>query len=132
MTVFSSMALMDPVGFMGAFPFAQKGAQMPTSTTTATMRILRAKEVRARTGLSRSTIYLAVRDGKFPPPITLGPHSIGWTSSAIDAWIESKVEGSRWPLPAPPRKPAEQKRPPTASPDKGCKSAMKTAQEQQQ
>ena len=57
--------------------------------------ILRLPEVKARTGLSRSTIYLRVAEGKFPPPINLGERSVGWLESEIDAWIAKRIELSR-------------------------------------
>lgn len=57
--------------------------------------ILRRKQVEARTGLSRSTIYAAVKDGTFPAPISLGARAVGWMSSDIDNWIENRVIMSR-------------------------------------
>lgn len=57
--------------------------------------ILRLPEVKARTGLSRSTIYLRIAEGKFPPPINLGERSVGWVESEIDAWIAKRIEISR-------------------------------------
>lgn len=45
--------------------------------------------VQSRTGLSRSTIYAYISQGKFPKPIHLGARSVGWLSADIDAWIES-------------------------------------------
>jgi len=57
--------------------------------------ILRLPDVRARTGLSRSTIYLRIAEGKFPPPINLGERSVGWLESEIDAWIAKRIELSR-------------------------------------
>ena len=45
--------------------------------------------VQSRTGLSRSTIYAYISQGKFPKPIHLGARSVGWLSTDIDAWIES-------------------------------------------
>ncbi len=61
--------------------------------------ILRLPEVKARTGLSRSTIYLRIAEGKFPPPINLGERCVGWLESEIDAWIAKRIELSR-PQPA--------------------------------
>lgn len=55
--------------------------------------ILRRKEVEARTGLSRSTIYLHISKGTFPKPISLGPRAVGWIESEIDAWFASRIEG---------------------------------------
>ena len=46
--------------------------------------ILRFPLVRARTGLSRSTIYLKVSEGSFPRPISLSARSVGWVESEID------------------------------------------------
>lgn len=57
--------------------------------------ILRLPEVKARTGLSRSTIYLRIAEGKFPPPINLGERSVGWVESEIEAWIAERIELSR-------------------------------------
>jgi prophage regulatory protein len=61
----------------------------------AALTILRRKQVQARTGLSRSTIYLKISKGEFPPPIALGARAVGWLSSAIDQWIEQCVAASR-------------------------------------
>lgn len=56
--------------------------------------ILRLPQVKARTGLSRSSIYLAVRRGEFPQPISLGPRAVGWVESSIDQFIEAKIKAS--------------------------------------
>lgn len=53
-------------------------------------RILRRNEVEQITGLKRSTIYAAIKDKKFPPPIKLIDRAIGWPESVINDWIESK------------------------------------------
>jgi prophage regulatory protein len=53
-------------------------------------RILRDQEVGNRTGLSRTTRWRLIRDGKFPKPIKLTEHAIGWRESAIEAWLESR------------------------------------------
>ena len=57
--------------------------------------ILRLPSVKARTGLSRSTIYLRVSDGSFPSPISLGARSVGWVESDIEEWISHKIRQSR-------------------------------------
>jgi len=53
-------------------------------------RILRIAEVVARTGLSRSTIYLMMGQGQFPAPGKLGKRAVGWSSVAIDQWIDQR------------------------------------------
>ena len=53
--------------------------------------ILRLPAVQTKSGLSRSTIYSFISQGKFPKPIHLGARSVGWVSTEIDAWIESRI-----------------------------------------
>ena len=55
-------------------------------------RMLRAPEVGERTGLSRITIWRKVRAGTFPPPIELGPNTIGWLESVIDDWLANRPQ----------------------------------------
>ena len=60
-----------------------------------THTILRLPAVKARTGLSRSTIYLRVAEGTFPRAISLGGRAVGWVESEIQQWLEEKIEASR-------------------------------------
>jgi prophage regulatory protein len=53
--------------------------------------ILRLPAVKARTGLSRSTIYQRIQHGEFPPPYSLGGRSVGWLESEISGWIAEKI-----------------------------------------
>jgi len=57
--------------------------------------ILRLPIVKARTGLSRSTIYLRVSEGSFPKPVSLGARSVGWVESEIQDWLEKRIKASR-------------------------------------
>jgi prophage regulatory protein len=54
-----------------------------------TQTILRLPAVRERTGLSRSSIYLKISEGKFPRPLSLGARAIGFLASEVDEWIAS-------------------------------------------
>ena len=69
----------------------------------APMRILRLPEVHARTGLARSTIYLAVSEDRFPKPIALGERAVGWIEAEVDAWLREQIDASRCE-PEPPRR----------------------------
>ena len=51
-------------------------------------RFLRRPEVTARTGLSRSTIYVRVADGSFPKPVS-------WIEEEVDEWIRQQIAASR-------------------------------------
>lgn len=68
------------------------------------LTILRRKQVEARTGLSRSTIYAKLRsnpkrpndyDSTFPKPVAVGAKAVGWIEAEIDAWLTAQVEKSR-------------------------------------
>lgn len=50
--------------------------------------ILRIKAVVEVTGLSKSTIYQFVADGRFPKPVQLGPRAVGWLNSDVQQWID--------------------------------------------
>ena len=63
--------------------------------TRAPVRILRLPEVLARTGLSRSTIYVRVDQGRFPKPVSLGARAVGWIESEVDRWIQERIAESR-------------------------------------
>ncbi|MEE9249651.1 MAG: AlpA family phage regulatory protein [Alphaproteobacteria bacterium] len=52
--------------------------------------MLSARDVVARVGLHRSTIWKRVRAGTFPAPIQLGDNKIGWPEAEISAWLESR------------------------------------------
>ena len=57
--------------------------------------ILRLPTVIARTGLSRSTIYLRIANGAFPAAINLGPRAVGWLESDIETWLTARIHASR-------------------------------------
>lgn len=76
---------------------------MTTQLNTA-LTILRRKQVEARTGLSRSSIYAKLRhnpkrpsdyDPTFPRQVSVGAKSVGWIQAEIDAWLTAQVEKSR-------------------------------------
>ena len=53
--------------------------------------ILRLPTVKARTGLSRSTIYLRVSRGTFPAPVPLGGRVVGWIEAEVNAWLTARI-----------------------------------------
>ncbi|MBO6689275.1 MAG: AlpA family transcriptional regulator [Henriciella sp.] len=55
-----------------------------------TNKILRREEVLNRTGLSVSTLYYFMKEGRFPQRIKLGVRSVGWLEKDIDDWINSR------------------------------------------
>ncbi len=60
-------------------------------STHGALAILRRRQVQARTGLSRTTLYSRISDGGFPAPVPLGKRSVGWVASEVDAWIAARI-----------------------------------------
>jgi len=59
-------------------------------------KIIRLPEVKNKTGLSRSSIYLRMSNGKFPLSISLGgSRAIGWLESDIEQWLEDCIAASK-------------------------------------
>ncbi len=63
--------------------------------TRKQVRFLRLPEVLARTGLSRSTIYVRLDQGRFPRPVSLGARGVGWIESEVDEWMWARIAASR-------------------------------------
>lgn len=59
----------------------------------APMAILRLPAVKARTGLSRATIYRKIQSDDFPRPHQLSRRAVGWLESDIEAWIATCIAG---------------------------------------
>jgi len=53
-------------------------------------RLLRLRDVLARTGLSKSAVYSRIDAGTFPRPVSLGARAVAWHERDISAWIESR------------------------------------------
>lgn len=54
-------------------------------------RLLRRREVEARTGLSRSGIYARMAEGTFPATVDLGGRSVAWLENEVDAWVQTRI-----------------------------------------
>lgn len=55
-------------------------------------QILRRKEVEKRLGLSRSSIYVMMAEGRFPKSVKLGHRDVGWRSDDLQRWLDEKSE----------------------------------------
>lgn len=58
-------------------------------------RILRLPAVKEITGLSRSTIYLRINEGKFPASVPLGERAVGWVDAEVHEWLANQIKSSR-------------------------------------
>jgi prophage regulatory protein len=57
--------------------------------------LLRLPAVKARTGLCRSGIYLAMKNGTFPTPVKISERCIAWPDADIEYWIEARTTASK-------------------------------------
>jgi prophage regulatory protein len=59
--------------------------------------ILRMRQLTQRIGMSRSWVYLAVSDGRFPQPIKLARNgtAVGWLESEVEAYLSGRIEETR-------------------------------------
>ena len=53
---------------------------------------MRLNAVKECCGLSRSSIYKYIQDGKFPKPIRLGERAVGWLESEIENFLSQRIE----------------------------------------
>ena len=58
-----------------------------------TQKILRLPAVLDQSGLSRSTIYLQIKQGLWTKPIPLGFRAAGWPSDEVAAIIAARISG---------------------------------------
>lgn len=54
-------------------------------------KFLRLNDIKNITGLSRSTIYLMIKNGDFPNSVKIGARAVGWIDSDLQSWIESRI-----------------------------------------
>jgi len=66
---------------------------MTEDSTAHLYSILRRKQVQARTGLSRSTMYDRIKTGTFPKPVALGPRAVGWPEGEVAALNAARIAG---------------------------------------
>jgi predicted DNA-binding transcriptional regulator AlpA len=57
-------------------------------------RFLSEVEVKARTGLSRTTRWRGARSGWFPKPRVIAPNRIAWLASEIDGYQDACAAGT--------------------------------------
>lgn len=57
-------------------------------------RIIRMKEVSHITGLSKSTIYQYMDEGKFPQSFSLGGQMRGWSLSSVSLWVRERINSN--------------------------------------
>jgi prophage regulatory protein len=59
------------------------------------MSFLRLPDVKAVTGLSKTSLYTLIREKSFPAPVRLGPRAVAWLKSEVRQWAAQRVQASR-------------------------------------
>ena len=62
---------------------------------TENVRLIRRKEVQAKTGLGASSIYAMMQQGTFPKAVNISERRVAWIESEVDAWIAERVAKHR-------------------------------------
>jgi prophage regulatory protein len=70
----------------------RSGTQFMTSSPET---LLRRRSVEARTGLTKAAIYRLMPTGDFPLPVDIGPKTVAWKESEVNAWIDSRAKTTR-------------------------------------
>lgn len=83
-----------------AWPFSIGGERMTQrtyvmqATQQQPRQFLRLKQVEAKTGYRRSTLYAKIKAGEFPNSYALGARAVGWLNSDVENWIEARIQAA--------------------------------------
>lgn len=55
-------------------------------------RVLRRGDLKAATGLSPSSIYRLIKEGKFPAAVPLGAKAVGWLRTDVENWLSQQQQ----------------------------------------
>jgi len=64
---------------------------MQFNDTNNAHSFIRLRQVLNRTGLTRSTLYAYIRDGRFPAPVPISERCVAWVEAEIDRWIADRI-----------------------------------------
>ncbi len=64
-------------------------------TQHTTPQFYRLPALKARLGVSGSTIWNWTKQGKFPKPIKLAENTTAWTAESVEAWAQSRIAASK-------------------------------------
>ena len=79
-------------------PYSQKPAELNldgASSKLDDVAFLRLPEVKAITGLSKSSLYALIKEKSFPAPIRVGARAVAWVRSEVRQWAAERVHASR-------------------------------------
>ena len=73
----------------------QAGSRAYEANDLDEVTFLRLPDVKAITGLSKTSLYALIREKSFPPPVRLGVRTVAWVKSEVRQWAVDRVHASR-------------------------------------
>lgn len=68
---------------------------MNAAKLPAEVELIKIAEVRRITSMSTTYIYEHMLDNTFPKQVRLGPRSVAWVKSEVQAWAQERINESR-------------------------------------
>lgn len=68
---------------------------MATPDASTTQQFFRISHLKLRLGISSSTIWNWIKQGKFPRGTKLSENVTAWDRPSIEAWEKSRIDASR-------------------------------------
>jgi prophage regulatory protein len=57
----------------------------------AACRLIRLPQIIEITGMKKASIYLWMKEGRFPKPIRIGARSVGWVEKEVGDWVRERI-----------------------------------------
>lgn len=58
-------------------------------------KLIKLKEVLCHVPVSRATLYVMIKEQRFPQQIHLGGSGAFWVAEEVDAWIQDQIDQQR-------------------------------------
>ena len=68
---------------------------MSVTSSIHTRKYLRAQELATMLAVHRTTLWRWVHEGHLPRPVRLGPNTVAWDSTQIDAWLAVREDAEQ-------------------------------------
>jgi len=68
---------------------------MSVTPSIPTRKYLRAQELATMLAVHRTTLWRWVHEGHLPRPVRLGPNTVAWGSTQIDAWLAVREDAEQ-------------------------------------
>lgn len=87
-----SLRLFSEVNVIVHFMIGKGGISMAPGTE---IRFIKLEDVIKIVGISKSSIYKAIKNGEFPAPVKPSVRSSRWIESEVQEWAATRIRASR-------------------------------------